>query len=133
MRLTLFINPEHAPGDALHKRLAEHVEQVTVAHEAGYDGVAIGTHLSYGSTVWFPPFQTLMHLAPAAGSMALSTCMLVLPLYHPLHIAAEAAFLDIASGGRFTLGVSPGWAQEEFQLLGLDRHTRIGRFRSRSR
>lgn len=129
MRLTLFINPEHAPGDALDQRLAEHVEQVTVAREAGYDGVTIGTHLSYGSAVWFPPFQTLMRLLPAADGMALSTCMLVLPLHHPLHIAAEAAFLDIASGGRFTLGVSPGWQQDEFQALGLDHHTRIGRFR----
>ena len=129
MRLTLFINPEHAPGDALDKRLAEHVEQVAVAREAGYDGVTIGTHLSYGSAVWFPPFQTLMHLAPAAQGMTLSTCMLVLPLHHPLQIASEAAFLDVASGGRFTLGVSPGWSHEEFEVLGLDQHARIGRFR----
>jgi alkanesulfonate monooxygenase SsuD/methylene tetrahydromethanopterin reductase-like flavin-dependent oxidoreductase (luciferase family) len=129
MRLTLFINPEHAPGDALDRRLAEHVEQVTVARAAGFDGVTIGTHLSYGRAVWFPPFQTLMHLAPAAGGMTLSTCMLVLPLHHPLHVATEAAFLDIACGGRLILGVSPGWSQDEFQVLGLDQHERIGRFR----
>jgi alkanesulfonate monooxygenase SsuD/methylene tetrahydromethanopterin reductase-like flavin-dependent oxidoreductase (luciferase family) len=70
-----------------------------------------------------------MHLAPAAEGMMLSTCMLVLPFYHPLHIATEAAFLDMATGGRFTLGVSPGWTKEEFQVLGLDHHTRIGRFK----
>ena len=129
MQLTLFINAEHAPDDALDKRLAEHVEQVTVARKAGYDGVTLGTHLSYGSSAWFPPFQTLMHLAPAADGMMLSTCMLVLTFHHPLHVATEAAFLDMATGGRFTLGVSPGWTKEEFEVLGLDHGTRIGRFK----
>ena len=71
MRLTLFINPEHPSGDPLDLRLAEHVEQVSIARAAGYDGVAIGTHLSYGSAAWLPPFQTLAHLAPAAAGMSL--------------------------------------------------------------
>ncbi|MGB3187653.1 MAG: LLM class flavin-dependent oxidoreductase [Ornithinimicrobium sp.] len=128
MNLTLFINPEHDPGDDLGGRLAEHVEQVAIARKMGYDGVAIGTHLSYGSAVWFPPFPTLMHLLPAAEGMALSTCMLVLPFHHPLHIAEQAALLDVACGGRFTLGLSAGWSKAEFQALGLDRATRVGRF-----
>lgn len=73
VQLTLFINPEHPPGDPLDARLAEHVEQVRVARASGYDGVTIGTHLSYGSAAWLPPFQTLLHLAPAAAGMSLST------------------------------------------------------------
>ncbi|WP_028478969.1 LLM class flavin-dependent oxidoreductase [Nocardia sp. CNY236] len=128
MRLTLFVNPEHPPGDPLATRLAEHFEQVAIARDTGYDGVAIGTHLNYGSAAWLPPFSTLTHLAPAAGGMSLSTCMLVLPYHHPLHVATEAAFLDVLTGGRFTLGVSAGWANDEFQLMGIDRRERIGRF-----
>jgi alkanesulfonate monooxygenase SsuD/methylene tetrahydromethanopterin reductase-like flavin-dependent oxidoreductase (luciferase family) len=128
MRLTLFINPEHAPGATLHQRLAEHVEQVTIAREAGYDGIAIGMHLSYGSAAWFPPLQTLMHLAAVADGMTLSTCMLVLPLYHPLHIAQEVALLDVVSRGRLILGVSPGWQEDEFRVLGLDHGKRITRY-----
>lgn len=128
MRLTLFINPEHPSGDPLHLRLAEHVEQVSIARAAGYDGVAIGTHLSYGSAAWLPPFQTLAHLAPAAAGMSLSTCMLVLPHHHPLQVATDGAFLDVLSGGRFILGASPGWAHDEFALLGIDRRERVGRF-----
>ncbi|WP_211697806.1 LLM class flavin-dependent oxidoreductase [Mycobacterium spongiae] len=126
--MTLFINPEHRPGDPLDVRLAEHVEQVTTARAAGYDGVAIGSHLPYGSAAWLPPFQTLTHLAPAAAGMSLSTCVLVLPHHHPLHVAADGAFLDAVSGGRFTLGVAAGWARDEFALLGIDRRERVGRF-----
>lgn len=128
MDLNLFINPEHPAGDDLGARLAEHVEQVSIARAAGYDGVAIGTHLSYSSSAWLPPFQTLVHLAPAASGMSLSTCMVVLPYYHPLQIATDAAFADIVSGGRFTLGVSAGWARDEFDILGLDLRERVGRF-----
>ncbi|MGB0878034.1 MAG: hypothetical protein ACPGXI_13390, partial [Mycobacterium sp.] len=62
MQLTLFINPEHSPGDRLNVRLAEHIEQVSIARAGGYDGVTIGTHLSFGSAAWLPPFATLASL-----------------------------------------------------------------------
>jgi len=128
MRLTLFINPEHPPGDPLDVRLAEHVQQVSLARTGGYDGVTIGTHLSYGSAAWLPPFPTLARLAPEAAGMSLSTCMLVLPYHHPLQVAIDGAFLDVVTGGRFILGASAGWAQDEFALLGIDRRERVGRF-----
>ncbi len=128
MRLTLFINPEHPPGDRLDVRLAEHIEQVSIARAGGYDGVTIGTHLSFGSAAWLPPFPTLAGLVPAAAGMSLSTCMLVLPHHHPLQVATEGAFLDVLCGGRFILGASAGWAGEEFALLGIDRRERVGRF-----
>jgi alkanesulfonate monooxygenase SsuD/methylene tetrahydromethanopterin reductase-like flavin-dependent oxidoreductase (luciferase family) len=54
--------------------------------------------------------------------------MLVLPLYHPLHVAEQFALLDAASGGRAILGVSPGWQREEFEVMGLDLSRRIGRY-----
>jgi len=129
MDLTLFINPEHRPGEALSKRFAEHAEQVRVARAAGFDAVAIGNHLSYSGSVWLPPMEALMRLAAEAEGMTLATCMLVLPLYHPLHVAQQAALLDIITGGRFTLGVAQGWQEDEFKVLGIDFRERLGRFR----
>jgi len=128
MKLTLFINPEHPPGAGLPARFAEHIEQVAVARRAGYDGVAVGNHLSYGSTAWFPPIETLMRLAAEADGMSLATCMLVLPLYHPLHVAEQAALLDVVSGGRMILGVAPGWQEDEFRIMGLEHRRRLGRY-----
>src|SRR5215475_11753710 len=101
MKLTLFINPEHPPGDSLAQRFAEHAEQVRVARQAGFDGVVMGHHLSHGAAVWFPPLLTLVRLAAEAEGMAIGTCMLVLPLFNPVHVAEEAALLDTLSGGRF--------------------------------
>ena len=128
MKMSLFINPEHHPDDSMSARLQDHVEQVRLAREIGFDGVAIGSHLNYGSEVWFPALETLMRLAPEAKGMTLSTCMLVLPLYHPLHVAAQLALVDAACGGQAILGVSPGWQEDEFRIMGLEHKARISRF-----
>ncbi len=128
MDMSLFISAEHRPGESMPQRLAEHVEQVRLAKQAGFDGVAIGSHLSFGDAAWFPALETLMHLAPAAQDMSLATCMLVLPLYHPLHVAQQAALVDAACGGRLRLGMAPGWQADEFEILGLDHSRRLSRF-----
>lgn len=128
MNLSLFIGAEHRPTDCMSDRLAEHVEQVRLARQLGFDGVAIGNHLSFGTTAWFPPVETLMRLSAEAEGMSLATCMLVLPLYHPLHVAEQFALLDAASGGRAIMGVSPGWQKDEFEHLGLEHPRRISRF-----
>jgi alkanesulfonate monooxygenase SsuD/methylene tetrahydromethanopterin reductase-like flavin-dependent oxidoreductase (luciferase family) len=128
MKLSLFIGAEHRPTDSMAQRLSEHIEQVRLARQLGFDGVSIGNHLSYGSTAWFPPFETLMRLAAEADGMSLGTCMLILPLYDPLHVAEQGALLDAASSGRAILGLAPGWQKDEFQVMGLDYDRRIGRY-----
>ncbi|MCB1743012.1 MAG: LLM class flavin-dependent oxidoreductase [Gammaproteobacteria bacterium] len=129
MDLTLFISPEHRQDSDFGRCFEEHMEQVRLARAVGFDGVAIGNHLSYSSAAWFPPMESLMRLSTVAQGMSLATCTLVLPMYHPLHVAQQAALLDIVSGGRFTLGVAQGWQAEEFRVLGIDFKERLGRFR----
>jgi alkanesulfonate monooxygenase SsuD/methylene tetrahydromethanopterin reductase-like flavin-dependent oxidoreductase (luciferase family) len=128
VKLTLFIGAEHRPTESMAKRLAEHVEQVRLARQLGFDGVSIGNHLSIGGTAWFPPIETLMRLAADAEGMMLGTCMLILPLYDPLHVAEQIALLDAASGGRAILGVAPGWQKDEFEAIGLEHGRRFARF-----
>ena len=128
MRLTLFINPEHRPGDSLSRRLSEHVEQVKLARQLGYDGISIGHHMCFGSSAWLPPMETLARLSAVDEGMSLATSMLILPWFHPLHVAQQAAVLDAMCGGRLTLGLAPGWQSDEFRILGLEHKHRIGRF-----
>jgi alkanesulfonate monooxygenase SsuD/methylene tetrahydromethanopterin reductase-like flavin-dependent oxidoreductase (luciferase family) len=127
MKLSLFIGSEHRPSESMVQRLAEHSEQVRLARRLGFDGVTIGNHLSYSATAWFPPFETLMRLAADAEGMSLGTCMLILPLYEPLHVAEQLALLDAASGGRAILGVAPGWTKDEFDVMRLDHGNRTSR------
>lgn len=129
MDLTLFVSPEHRQDEDFPRCFDEHMDQVRLARELGFDGMAIGNHLSYSDAAWFPPMESLMRLSTVAEGMTLSTCMLVLPMYHPLHVAQQAAMLDIVTNGRFILGVSQGWQEEEFRVLGIDFRERLGRFR----
>ena len=128
MKLSLYIGAEHRRTESMAQRLAEHTEQVRLARRLGFDGVSIGNHLSYGTTAWFPPFETLMRLAAEADGMSLGTCMLVLPLYEPLHVAEQVSVLDAACGGRVILGVAPGWQKDEFEVMGLDHAHSAGRY-----
>ncbi len=129
MKLTLFINAEHGRNESKSQRLNEHAEQVRLARDLGFDGVTIGNHLSYGTTAWFPPLETLFYLAPHAEGMSLGTCMLLLPLYDPRHVAEQIALLDAATDGRAILGASPGWTKDEFEVMELDHGRRISRYK----
>lgn len=128
MKLTMFIGAEHRPTESLTQRMREHAEQVRLARQLGYDSVAIGFHMSYGTTAWFPPIETLMRLAPEAEGMSLATCMVVLPQFQPLQVAEQFALLDATTGGRAIIGTAPGWTREEFELLGIDYASRFGRY-----
>jgi probable F420-dependent oxidoreductase len=69
---------------------------------------------------WLDPLVTLSVIAGATERIGLGTSVLVLPYRNPVNLAAEAAALDVLSGGRFILGVGAGWMREEFATLGLD-------------
>jgi len=78
-----------------------------------------------------PYLDALVALALAAAvteRVALGTAVLVLPLRNPVEFAKQAASIDVASGGRLSLGVGAGWLAEEFEALGVpfeDRGARL--------
>jgi probable F420-dependent oxidoreductase len=69
---------------------------------------------------WLDPMIVLSMVAGVTERIGLGTSVLVLPYRNPVNLAAEAAALDVLSGGRFILGVGAGWMREEFETLGLD-------------
>lgn len=50
--------------------------------------------------------------------------VVVVPYRHPVELAKRVATLDLLSKGRLIVGAGVGWAQREFELLGIPFHER---------
>ncbi|MCH8744426.1 MAG: LLM class flavin-dependent oxidoreductase [Chloroflexi bacterium] len=102
---------------------AEIVAEARWLEDLGFEYIAAGEHFMRGS----PPGPTqavLPLLGVAAGAtekIRILSSILLAPFYHPLVLAKQATTLDIASGGRLTLGVGVGGEfPVEFEAAGLD-------------
>src|SRR5690606_9882625 len=73
------------------------------------------------------PQTTLTRLAAIDAGMDLGILYLV-PLYHPVRLAAEIASWDRARGGRTTVAVARGWRDRQFSTYGVPKAERAGRF-----
>lgn len=124
MRIGIFVVAGLFPGQEPGRVLADAVEWIVAAEEAGFDDAWIAEHhfMSYGVC---PSAQTLAAVAIGRTTrIGLGTAVSVLSTQHPVALAEQAAMLHHLSGGRFTLGVGRGgpWVDLEVFGTGLDRY-----------
>jgi alkanesulfonate monooxygenase SsuD/methylene tetrahydromethanopterin reductase-like flavin-dependent oxidoreductase (luciferase family) len=114
--------PNFGPGTepGVLRRWAQTVEGL------GFDLLMISDHIVVTPDVaeqypapFYEPFTTLAWLAGITSRIRLGTTVLIVPYRHPLLIARMAANLSELSGGRLVLGVGVGWAEQEFDALGV--------------
>lgn len=67
----------------------------------------------------YDPFVALAAMAAVTGRVVLGTGVCLVNQHHPLNLAKEVASLDRIAGGRFELGVGPGWNVEEMEHHGV--------------
>jgi alkanesulfonate monooxygenase SsuD/methylene tetrahydromethanopterin reductase-like flavin-dependent oxidoreductase (luciferase family) len=126
VRIGVFIVAAQFPGQEPGRVLADAVELVVAAEEAGFDDAWIAEHhfMSYGVC---PSALTLAAVAAGRTTrIGLGTAVSVLSTQHPVALAEQAAMLHHLSGGRFTLGVGRGgpWIDLEVFGTGLERYER---------
>ena len=111
--MKLGLSPLQAGGD-----FEETIRECEEAEAAGFDSVWLGEH--HNSPLLYPtPLLGLAAIASRTRRLGLGTAVLLLPLYHPLRVAEEAAMVDVISGGRLIFGVGVGYAPEEFAAFGV--------------
>jgi len=93
------------------------VEEVQLAEKLGFDSAWILEHHGREDMYYPSPLVALAGLASATKRIELGTCILILPLYHPVHVAEDAAVVDVISGGRLILGVGLGYRREEYEVF----------------
>lgn len=125
-------------------RSAEAKAVARAAEDLGYEGVAVSDHVAlpleqkslhpiqkmpYDPLRNYPePITTLATMAAVTERLRFMTYAYVMGMREPFSVAKQAGALSDLSGGRFGLGITPGWQREEIALLGHDPKTRGGRF-----
>ena len=73
------------------------------------------------------PFVALAAMAVVTRRITLGTAVSLINQHHPINLAKTVASVDHLAGGRFELGVGPGWNREEMANHGVDPRTRTAR------
>lgn len=83
------------------------LDQGQYAEELGFDTVVLGErHLSLGDLLYPSPVSVAAAFAARTARIRIGMAARVLSLDHPLHIAEDAATLDVLSGGRLDFGAT---------------------------
>jgi len=113
------------------------------AEEVGFDGIFLADHGVYPDVIksvypaspdgkapmspdWPYPdvFATMGVLMGATKKIKYSIAVYVLPLRSPIEVGKTAGTLAVLSDNRIALGIGVGWMKEEFDVYGVDFHTR---------
>ncbi|MEC7827546.1 MAG: LLM class flavin-dependent oxidoreductase [Actinomycetota bacterium] len=101
------------------RRADKVAEQAQAIEKLGYDYVTTGEHVFFH----VPCSNAFISLAVAAGAtttLKLMSTITLLPLYPAVLAAKQAAALDVASGGRFHMGIGVGGElPREFEASGV--------------
>jgi probable F420-dependent oxidoreductase len=95
------------------------------AEEVGFDSIWVTEHIIVGPEAVDPygrvldPLCTLSWLAGITARVGLGTSIVLVPLRNPIHLAKEAATLQLLSEGRLRLGVGVGWHEDEYRFMGM--------------
>lgn len=98
------------------------------AEALGYHSLWLSDHLFLdrrrygggpGRVPGFDPLPALGALARVTDRVRLGTLTLCSPLRPASVTAKQLATVDVLSGGRLTVGVGAGWAEDEFRVAGI--------------
>jgi probable F420-dependent oxidoreductase len=117
------------------------------AEEVGFEGVMLGDHGVFPLEVkatypysadgkppmaadsWYPDcWATIGAISAVTRRIRFAVAVYVLPLRNVFEVARATGTLAILSNNRFILGAGIGWMKDEFDIYGVDFHTRGKRF-----
>jgi probable F420-dependent oxidoreductase len=117
------------------------------AEEVGFEGVMLGDHGVFPlevkatypysadgkapmtSDAWYPDcWATIGAISAVTQRIRFAVAVYVLPLRNVFEVARATGTLAILSHNRFILGAGIGWMKDEFDIYGVDFHTRGKRF-----
>jgi alkanesulfonate monooxygenase SsuD/methylene tetrahydromethanopterin reductase-like flavin-dependent oxidoreductase (luciferase family) len=126
MKFGILASAQYPFEEDLQQRLGELWDLTERAAALDYDSIFMISHFM-GNLQTPQTISMVAKLIQHSGSMTVGTGILLLPLFHPVHIAEEFATLDHLAQGRLVLGVGAGYRDNEYRAFGLDKSRRMGR------
>jgi probable F420-dependent oxidoreductase len=122
----------------------QYIEIARFAEEMGFYGITIADHLVMPTNIteskypytpdgkmWWPedtpwpdPWVTITAMGVATTKLRLATNIYLAAQRDPFTSARAIAAASVYTKGRVVCGVSSGWIKEEYEMLGVDFHTR---------
>ncbi|MDV8070845.1 LLM class flavin-dependent oxidoreductase [Rhodococcus sp. IEGM 1366] len=101
------------------------LEMCQEAERLGISSVWFTEHHGFDDGYLPQPLVFAAAVAARTSKLRLGTAILIAPFRDPLHIAEEAAVVDLVSEGRLELGIGAGYRHAEFEMFGVDRSSRL--------
>jgi alkanesulfonate monooxygenase SsuD/methylene tetrahydromethanopterin reductase-like flavin-dependent oxidoreductase (luciferase family) len=127
MRFGLLLSAVHDDRAPAGLQLQEHLELTEIAVGYGFDLVMVGQHFLPERLRYYQPVPYLTWLGTTFPTIRVGTGIMLLPLMRPVEAAEQIATLDVVTGGRVTFGIGLGYADRDFQCLGVPKAERVQR------
>jgi len=123
MEFSLFAHMERLTADQPHSELySDFITLCKMADDGGMRAIWTGEHHGMEFTIAPNPFTTLADVAHHTKNLRLGTGTVVVPFWHPIKLAGEAAMTDLMTGGRLEIGAARGAYSYEYERMmpGMD-------------
>lgn len=99
--------------------------EVVQAEQSGFDSCFMTEHHQVEDGYLPAPLVLAAAVAARTERITIGTAVLLLPLFHAMHVAEDAAVVDIISKGRLLLGVGLGYQDPDFATFGVPKSNRV--------
>ncbi|TNF04382.1 MAG: TIGR03619 family F420-dependent LLM class oxidoreductase [Sphingomonadales bacterium] len=121
------------------------INSAVLSEEVGFDSISVSDHIVLPEVInsWYPdtadgkpfftattdwtfpePWVTLAMMAQATSRVQLMQSIYLLAARNPIEVAKSTGTLSVLSGNRLALCCAVGWMKEEFDIYGVDFHSR---------
>jgi len=106
-------------GANMARVIDEIMAEAEAAEASGWDGCFITEHHQQEDGYLPNPLLVAGLVGMRTKRLKVGTCVLLLPLHHPVQVAEDCAVIDLATRGRLVLSVGVGYQPHDFAAFGV--------------